>query len=231
MTIHTEQWKKVSVVVPLHNEQDNINFLVSDLLKKYPSWEIILMDDYSTDRTPEIVNNLALEHKNIHAIHRIGPTKGMGYALMEGTLKATGTYVAWVMGDRSDNLDTLEEMYERIEDGAHMVIGSRYMEGGDSGDLNKLKALYSSSYTQVARLRYGLPVHDITNAFRMFLNGILLECLPLKGNFAISPQFAIKAHQKGYKLDEVPTTYHNRKFGKTNFKMLRMGWEYGKLLI
>jgi glycosyltransferase involved in cell wall biosynthesis len=224
---------RVSIIVPAHNEEANIKPLAKALLdmaeRHRLDAEIILVDDNSTDSTPKIADSLAKKHSKIVALHR-KKEPGMGNALKEGTKRAKGQYVVWVMGDRADNLETIPVMLRKLDFGYDIVFGSRYISGGSSGDIDPFKAFSSSGYTRLARLVFGFKVHDITNAFRAFRKEILGKIRVEAGDFAISPEFAIKAHLKGYRLGEVPTTYHNRVFGKTKFKMLKMGLRYLSLL-
>jgi dolichol-phosphate mannosyltransferase len=224
---------KLSAVIPAHNEEGNIEPLVNSILQMFGKHgldaEIVIVDDNSSDRTAKLSDQLAKKRRDVSVIHRKG-NPGMGNALMEGTKKAKGQFVVWVMGDRCDNLETIPKMVRKLEGGYDMVFGSRYMAGGSSGDLDRLKAFSSSGYTSVARLVFGFRVHDITNAFRAFRKSILNKIEIESADFAISPEFAIKAHMAGFKLGEVPTTYHNRVFGKTKFRMMQMGLRYFSLL-
>jgi len=105
------------------------------------------------------------------------------------------------------------------------------MKGGSSGDLSTFKTIASKGFSTLSGVFFGINVHDITNAFRAFnkevLNSIKLE----SADFAISPEFALKAHLAGFKLDEIPTTYSNRKKGIAKFKMLEMTKKYFKVFL
>ena len=224
----------ISIVVPAHNEEENLPSLIEDLIKLIDenklNSEIVLVDDNSTDKTGNIIDSYASKFSNIKSIHRKTEERGMGFALIEGTKKANGEIIVWTMADRSDNLDTVPKLIKKINDGYDLVVASRYMEGGSRGDLSVDKAFFSSSYTKVTRLFFGIPIHDITNAFRAFRKKIFESIRLESGDFAISPEFAIKAQLKGFKLGEVPTTYYNRKLGRTKFKMFKMGIRYISLL-
>lgn len=222
-----------SIVIPAYNEQENLPKLLSDLFslkKSLGNFEIVIVDDSSSDKTGLIADSYAKRYKNIRVIHRKKGINGMGAALKDGTKMAKGKYIVWVMGDSSDSLKTIPLFIEKLKKGYDMVFGSRYIKNGSSGDLEASKAILSSGYTFIASLLFGLKVHDITNAFRAFrkevFNNIKLE----SNEFEISPEFAIKAHLKSYKLGEVPAAYQKRKAGKTNFRMLKMGVSYIKLL-
>jgi len=225
---------KVSIVVPAYNEEDNLPILVKNLQglikREKLNAEVILVDDNSTDSTPKICDMLETKYDNIFTIHRIGD-RGMGNTLTEGTKKATGKVIVWVMADLSDDLNTIPKFLEEIKNGYDIVFGSRYMKGGSYGDLSFFKATLSRGFTTLSKIFTGIKVHDITNAFRAFkkevFNFIKLEST----DFAISPEFALKAYLAGFKLGEVPTAYRNRKKGTTKFKMFEMAKKYFKVFL
>lgn len=223
----------LSIVIPAHNEGGNLPILIESLLnlakkEKWSSYEVIIVNDNSTDDTKKIAENFARKYKEIMVVNREKGDNGMGITLVEGTRAAKGDVVIWTMADRSDDINTYPRIIEKLKD-YDMVFGSRYIKEGSKGDLEWNKAFLSSSYTRLARLVFGIKVHDITNAFRGFKKKVFAEIDLKSKDFAISPEFAIRAHLKDFKLGEVPTTYSNRKAGKPNFKMFKMGIKYLKL--
>jgi glycosyltransferase involved in cell wall biosynthesis len=221
-----------SIVIPAYNEQENLPKLLSDLLslkKSLGKFEIIISDDNSSDNTSAIADSFAKKFKNIRVIHRKKGINGMGAALKDGSRLAKGRYIVWVMGDSSDSLKTIPIFIKKLASGYDMVFGSRYTPGGSSGDLEPSKAVLSYGYTFISRLLFDFKVHDITNAFRAFKKQVYYDIRPKSNDFAISPEFAIKAQLRHYKLGESPATYKKRRAGKANFRMLKMGLSYIKL--
>lgn len=222
----------ISIIVPAYNEEENLPELLNNLFslkKTLGNFEIVIVDDSSSDKTWPIADSYSRRYRNIRVVHRKKGINGMGAALKDGTRVAKGRYIVWVMGDNSDSLKTIPLFIDKLKKGFDMVFGSRYAEGGSSGDLEMSKAIMSSGYTFIAGLVFGFKVHDITNAFRGFKKEVF-DNINLESNeFGISPEFAIKAHLRAYKLGEVPAIYKKRKAGKTNFKMLKMGINYIKL--
>jgi len=220
----------VSILIPAYNEEENLPLLLDCLLaflsKEDLDWEILVINDHSTDRTGEIAGSYAIRQEGINLIHRKDGKRGMGAALRVGTLRAEGDRIVWIMADRADDLSTIPHLLAKLDEGSDLVLSSRYMPGGSAGDLERTKMFLSREYNRMARILFSLPVHDITNAFRAFKRGCFLETAPAANSFAISPEFAIKAHLAGFRLEETPTTYSNRKAGKTKFNMLRMMGEY-----
>ena len=224
----------VSFIIPFHNEAENAGPMLERVLQfgKNAGWnfEIVPVNDRSNDNTGKILENYTKKYpKVIHSFRRqdggeLGNT--MGYALKLGTEKSQGKIVIWTMGDMSDDTQTYRAIVEKINTGYDMVFGSRYMPGGSRGNLEAFKAFLSSNGTLLARILFGIPVHDITNAFRGFRKQVFNQ-VKLQGmGFDISQEFAIKAHQMGFKLGEVPTVYINRDKGVSKFKMWKMIRQY-----
>lgn len=221
---------KISFVIPFHNEENNCLPMVERVRrfarKNKIKYEIIPIDDRSTDDTKNILQKLSKKDKQIFPIFRKKDSEErgstMGKALMEGTSKAKGDIVIWTMGDLADDTGTYLDIIGKIKSGYDLVFGSRYMPGGSAGNLDLIKAFLSSWGTQLARLLFGVPVHDITNAFRGFKKEIFAGLKLYSSGFSISPEFAVKAHLAGFKLGEVPTVYTNRVEGVSSFKMFKM---------
>ncbi len=229
---------KISFIIPFHNEEKNCLPMVERVLKYAKennlSFEIIPIDDKSTDRTGIILDKLHKKYpKFVFPISRnkSDEIKGntMGKALLAGTQEASGKYIIWTMGDLADDTNTYTDIIDKLDVGYDLVFGSRYMTGGSRGTLDPLKAFLSSYGTVLASFLFGVPVHDITNAFRGFRKDILRKIHLHSPGFSISPEFAIKAHLQGFKLGEVPTTYTNRIEGVSSFKLFHMIRDYLKL--
>jgi len=224
----------VSFIIPFHNEEKNCRPAVERIVKfagkNGLNYEIIPVDDRSTDKTTLILKEIAGNNSKIKPVFRRddGREKGntMGKALIDGTDKAKGDYVIWTMGDLADSTVTYKHIIDKLAGGFDLVFGSRYMPGGSRGNLDPLKAKLSSTGTILAKLLFRIPVHDITNAFRGFKRSIFKKIKLQESGFSISPEFAIKAHFQGFKLGEVPTTYANRVEGASSFKLFKMTKSY-----
>jgi glycosyltransferase involved in cell wall biosynthesis len=225
---------KVSFIIPLHNEEKNSGPMLERVLTyaKQKKWnfEIIPVDDKSRDRTKQILQEYSKKYSVIKPLYRSAKNEErgntMGVSLVEGTRKATGDIIIWTMGDLADDTETYGEIVKLLGEGYDMVFGSRYMPGGSRGNLDPLKAFLSSWGTLLARSVFGVPVHDITNAFRGFKKELIERITLDSSGFSISPEFAIKAHLAAYKLGEVPTVYTNRIEGVSNFKLYNMTKSY-----
>lgn len=230
---------RVSFVIPFHNEEKNCARMVERVVdfgrKNKLNFEVVPVDDRSSDQTAKKLVSLSKKYSNVRPIFRKddGEEKGntMGRALMVGTKKTTGSIIIWTMGDMADDTKTYADIITKINAGYDMVFGSRYMPGGSRGNLDRLKAFLSSWGTRLSKILFGIPVHDITNAFRGFRKEVFDQIKLDSSGFSISPEFAIKTYLAGYKLGEVPTVYTNRIEGISNFKLYNMTKSYLKLYI
>ncbi len=230
---------KIAFIIPFHNEESNVVPMISQVVKycKKKKWDftIIPVDDQSTDNTTKYLKDLEKKYTYISPIYRKnnGRIQGntMGLALIEGTKKAKTEFIIWTMGDLADQPDTYGEIVSKLAEGYDMVFGSRYMPGGSRGNLDPIKAFLSSWGTILSQFLFGVPVHDITNAFRGFRKKIFRNLKLESMGFNISPEFAIKAHLAGFNLTEVPTIYTNRVEGVSSFKLTQMTINYLKLYV
>ena len=225
----------VSFVIPANNEELNLELLLKAIEQESQGWdfayEVIVVDDHSVDKTYDLVLNLSKNNERIKVIKNDRGAKGMGVALLAGSYKAQGKYICWLMADLSDDLSLIRCMCDKLEQGMDMVFASRYMAGGSSGDLERWKAFLSGAFTKMARIWFGFNVHDITNAYRMFRRQLLNEVTLTSIGFSISPEFAIKSHLYGAKLDELPALYKRRTKGQAKFKLMKVFFSYTRLFL
>lgn len=225
---------KISFIIPFHNEERNAGPMIEQVVQyaQQMKWnfEVIPVNDRSYDTTQSILDRYAKKWKFVHPLERKNTHEAMGNtmgkALLVGTQQAKGDIIIWTMGDLADEPTTYGAIVDKIAKGYDMVFGSRYMSGGSWGNLDKVKAFLSSWGTRLAQMLFGVPVHDITNAFRGFRKDLINHITLTSPGFSISPEFAIKAHLAGYRLGQVPTVYYNRKEGVSSFKLWRMTVTY-----
>jgi glycosyltransferase involved in cell wall biosynthesis len=113
---------EISIIIPAHNEVDNLPRLLDELLPvldKYEEtkdYELIIVNDNSTDQTEALINELCIKNPKIKPIHR-HTSPGFGNAVKEGLRNATGEIVIPVMGDLSDDSEDIPKLVRKIKEG------------------------------------------------------------------------------------------------------------------
>jgi len=222
---------KLSVVVPAHNEQENI----AEVIHKIEGFlkiehELLVVNDHSTDKTPEIVLGLARQYPNLKLVSN--PLEGgFANALRTGFSNVKTEVVIPVMADLCDDLATIEAMFEKINDGYDVVCGCRYTGKGARLGGSRVKGFLSRLGGRSIHYLSGIPTYDIANAFKMYRKKAI-ESIDIKaGSFEVSMEMALKAYYAGFKITEVPTVWRERTKGKSNFKVFKLLPGYLKLYI
>ncbi len=220
---------KLSIVVPAHNEQDNIVSIIERIEHSLNlEHELIVVNDNSIDATVELVQKLSRQYSNIKLVHNKSG-KGFANALKTGFGNVSTDVVIPVMADLCDDLSTIKKMYDKINEGYDVVCGSRYIKGGTRIGGSRLKGLLSSLGGRSIHYLLGVPTQDIPNAFKMYRKRVI-DSIDIKSKgFEISMEIPLKAYYQGFKITEVPTVWKERVKGKSSFKIFKLLPNYLKL--
>jgi len=222
---------KLSVVVPAHNEEDNITEIVTriEATLNCPH-ELLIVNDHSTDTTGELLVKLSQRFENIRVIDNHFD-KGFANALRAGFSYAHGEIVMPVMGDSCDDLASVGPMLEKIRQGYDVVCGSRYIKGGGRLGGSRLKGFLSWAAGKTIRFFLQVPTSDITNAYKVYRKEVLDKITIQSEGFEISMEIPLKAYFLRFKITEVPTVWKERKKGKSSFRILQLLPHYMRLYI
>lgn len=229
----------VSVIVPAHNEEGNLERLVSQVISALNTtnfnkdYEIFLVNDNSTDRTPEICDVLVAKHSTVKCLHRID-NPGFGAAVKAGFQRARGDILVPFMGDLSDDPADIPLLVRAIENGDDVAYGSRFTDDGSVKGYPPLKLLYNRTYNNVIRLLFGIRAKDVTNAFtayrREVIEEIAIENIDSE-SFDITAELPLRAHILGFSSTEVPVSWRSREAGVSKLNATRKGPLYLKRLL
>jgi dolichol-phosphate mannosyltransferase len=204
------------VVVPTYNERDNLQALVSALLR-HAELQVLVVDDGSPDGTGAIADQLALESARVHVLHRTG-RRGLGRSYVDGMLAAIqrgATHVCQMDADFSHDPDAIPELLAAAEH-ADVVIGSRYVPGGRVRNWPRRRRVLSAFANTYVRAVTGLSTRDCTSGFRCWrreaLERIELERVRSEG-YAFQVELTWRARLAGCQLAEVPITFVERRAG------------------
>ncbi|MDD3905531.1 MAG: glycosyltransferase family 2 protein [Candidatus Omnitrophica bacterium] len=221
---------KLSVVMPAHNEEDCIQQavteVVEELVKSAIEYELVLVNDNSTDSTPEVARKLQAKFKGIKIIDRT-PPGGFGRAVRDGLDAATGGAVVIVMGDMSDDPKDIVRYFRKIEEGYDCVFGSRFIKGSIVKDYPPLKLFINRLANNFIRTLFFVKQNDITNAFKIYRRGVIEACRPfLAPYFNITVEIPLKAVNRKFKVAQMPISWYGRKSGVSKLRMKEMGRKY-----
>jgi len=219
---------KLSIAIPAHNEEENIAQVIEQVEDKIKFlFDLVVVNDHSTDKTAEIVAGLAKKFTNIILIeNKLEP--GFANAIKTGLTSAKTDVVVPVMGDLCDDLETIPVMFEKIIKGFDVVCGSRYIKGGRRIGGSKVKGFFSFFVGRTMSMFTGIPTRDVANAFKMYRKEVVDSINIESTGFEISMEMALKAYFKGFKVTEVPTVWKEREKGKSTFKMLNLTPNYSR---
>jgi dolichol-phosphate mannosyltransferase len=223
---------KTLLIIPTYNEIENLRPLLEEILSYAPETEVLIIDDHSPDGTGELADEIQNENPRVKALHR--PDKmGLGTAYIVGFKYAIehGYDAVFEMdADFSHNPRYLPNFLKAVEQ-ADLVIGSRYIPGGDTPNWSLLRRLISGGGNIFARLALGIPVHDCTAGYRLYrrqlLESVDLDTVVSHG-YAFQIEMACRAARQGFKIVETPIIFMDRRFGKSKMsrKIVLEGFAY-----
>jgi dolichol-phosphate mannosyltransferase len=223
---------ELSIVIPAHNEEDNLPTLIDEINKVMFSlnmkYEILLVDDNSTDNTEKILGDLRKKYDNLRSIHR-KKNQGVGNSLKEGFREARGEIIITMDADFSHDPKDIPRLYKKLKEGFDIVIGSRYIAGGTME--STMGRLMLSRGFAIFTNFLGLRVHDATTGYRAQRKEVLDRLNLESTGFEIHVEIPMKAKKKGFTICEIPIKYSKRKEGKSKLRYIEEGPRYIKIAI
>ena len=224
---------ELAVIVPTFNEAENIEELHGRLLKVLEGarWEMIVVDDDSTDGTPDKALAIADQGYDVRVIRRIG-RRGLSTAVIEGMMATPARYLAVIDADLQHDETVLMPMLERLRQGdVDLAVGSRYVEGGGVGEWNSRRARMSNFATMVAQKVVGAKLTDPMSGFFMIRRDALERTVrQLSGEgYKILLDLFASARPK-LKFAEFPYTFRPRLHGESKLDAAVL-WEYLVLIL
>ncbi len=194
--------------MPAYNEGEVIARTIDSIHRsvKVP-YELLIVYDFDGDTTVSAVKKI--QHKFLHVkLVKNIYNRGALNAIKTGFVKAKGQATCVMMADLTDDPKTLNEMYEKFQQGYDIVSGSRYMPGGHQVGGPFLKQLMSRVAGVTLHYLAKVPTFDPTNSFRLYSKRLLKNTkIESNGGFELGIELTVKAFFGGYKVTEVPTTW------------------------
>jgi dolichol-phosphate mannosyltransferase len=234
--------------MPTYNESDNVRGISAAILEQLPHATLLIVDDASPDGTGRIADELAAADPRIRVRHRKGKL-GLGKAYIDGfsvCLAEGAQRIVQMDADWSHDPRYLPSMLAAIEggpgtprpDGADLVIGSRYVEGGGVRNWSAARRIVSRGGSLFARTVLGLSPHDLTGAYKAWRRE-MLSATPWSelhsGGYVFSIEMTYLASRRGARIVELPIVFVDRVEGVSKMSrriiaealivVLRLRWE------
>lgn len=221
---------KLSVIIPARNEEDGVGKTVRQLHEALTAeripFEILVVNDHSTDGTEMALAGLAHELCDVWYVHNPRPG-GFGYALQTGLERFTGDAACIVMADASDDPRDVVAYYRKLEEGYECVFGSRFLPQSRVVDYPRHKLLINRLANLFVKMLFGLRYNDTTNAFKCYRREVIEGIQPiLSCHFNITVELPLKAITRGYSYAVMPINWYNRAAGLSKLKIQEMGSRY-----
>jgi glycosyltransferase involved in cell wall biosynthesis len=207
------------VILPTYNEAENIKVLIPRIFKHIEDCTVLVIDDGSPDGTAEVAKDLANKYPALEVINQ-GKKGGLGSAYRFGFLWGLSRGYSELVemdGDLSHrvrDLSNLLEMKKRLD--ADLVIGSRWISGGEIENWSKARELLSRFANRYVRAVLNLHVNDSTSGFRVYsadlIKKIDVASIQSEG-YCFQIEMTRAARKAGAKIVEVPITFRERESG------------------
>lgn len=207
--------RSISVVLPAYDEEDCIAEAVQACLDYLPtafaSWEVLVVDDGSTDRTAEIVDGLSVDQPGLKLI-RHGANKGYGRAIATGFEAATGDLVFFTDADCQFDIRELSHSLPLLED-ADVVFGFRVYRYD-----SVLRCILSWTYNQIVRVLFLVKVRDVDCSFKLFKRSVVERLRLETSDFFIDTEMVARVSRMGARSVEQGVRHYPRKAGRTTVR-------------
>lgn len=220
----------LSVVIPAHNEENNLPATVEELQQalrreKIP-YEIIIVNDCSNDGTAGVIAGMMAADKGIRTIDRT-PPGGFGRAIRSGLALVTGDVVMIYMADKSDDPEDAVRYYRKIEEGYDCVFGSRFRKGSKVENYPAVKLIANRIVNRCIQAMFFCRFNDLTNAFKAYRTDVVRDCGPFRAShFNITIEMSLSALIRKYNIVEIPISWYGRTWGSSHLRLREMGRRY-----
>jgi dolichol-phosphate mannosyltransferase len=226
---------KLSVVIPVFNEEGSIAQTVTAataaLRAEGVEYEIVCVDDASSDDTAAIIKEVAAEDPGVRYV-RSHYRNGFGFAVRAGLETFTGDAVAIMMADGSDSPEDLVAYYRLLMAGYDCAFGSRFMTGSHVSDYPRFKFVLNRLVNLGIRLLFGHGYNDTTNAFKAYRREVIDNIQPLLSHhFNLTVELPLKAVVRGHSYAITPISWRNRQTGLSQLRLQEMGSRYAFIIL
>jgi len=209
-------FKKLSIIIPLIDEEESIKPLVSaihrSLLNKRIQYEIIFIDDGSKDNSLKIIKELNTQNKNIKYFS-FQKNYGKSAALQVGFINATGHAIITMDADLQDDPAEILNLLKKLDEGYDLVSGWKKKRQDPF-----IKKISSRFFNFITRILTGIKIHDFNCGLKAYRNDVVKN---IRVYGELHRYVPVLARWQGYKVSEIVVKHHPRRYGKTKFGISR----------
>jgi dolichol-phosphate mannosyltransferase len=194
----------LTVVLPTYNERKNIPILIDGILRHVREpVRVLVVDDDSPDGTWQVVEEIAGRDPRVRLMRRTAE-RGLTSAIWAGIQAAETGAVSWMDCDLAMPPEVIPRLLERLEDGADIAVGSRYVAGGSDPGHSRMARAFSATINTAASTLLGWGVRDYTSGFVAARRGVF-DRIRLRGDYGeYCIDLLARAQMLGMRVDEVP---------------------------
>jgi glycosyltransferase involved in cell wall biosynthesis len=214
----------LSIIMPVYNEKNTLRQIFERVQALPLEKEIILVDDYSTDGTREIVGRLAAD--KVRVLYH-DHNQGKGAAIRTALSAVTGDIVSIQDADLEYDPEEIPRLAQIVERGeADVVYGSRFLAEHERKWFNILY-LGNRFFSLLTALLFWTPVTDMETCYKVFRSDIIKSFRLRSNRFDFEPEVTAKVLKSGYRFKEVPINYRSRSYAEGK----KIGWQDGVVAI
>jgi dolichol-phosphate mannosyltransferase len=219
---------KTLVIIPTYNESENLQELIPLLFQTPAKIQVLVVDDSSPDGTGRRVQEMMRDYPGLFLLERT-EKQGIARAYVAGfqwVLERDHEAIICMDGDMSHHPAYIPQFLRELQD-HEVIVGSRWVHGGDIRDWPFYRKAISLAASMYARLILGIPIHDLTGGFNGYRRRVLTDVGPENiraDGYGFQIEMKYRAFRKGYSLREIPIVFPDRQRGKSKFSR-RIVWE------
>jgi glycosyltransferase involved in cell wall biosynthesis len=202
----------LSVVVPVYNEQESLKAFYKELIKFIPklssSYEIVFVNDGSSDNSLELLRDFEKKNKNV-VVATLRRHQGKAEALTLGFKTSKGEHIVTLDADLQDRPEEIDKLLKKARTGWDLVSGWRKNRRDSI-----FKIIFSKVFNTIASIAWGLKVNDLNSGLKVY-KAQAAKSLNLYGG--MHRFIPLLVHQEGFKVTELPVAHQRRKYGKSKY--------------
>lgn len=212
----------LSVVIPAYNEEERIDNSLNTIIRYMENrgyrYEIIVVNDGSTDKTVDIVKNFSVRNKNINLILN-EKNMGKGYSVKKGILESNGEYILFSDSDLSTPIEEIEKLIRYLQEDYDIAIGSRALPNSDVQIHQSFhRELMGKIFNLITRILTLMDIKDTQCGFKCFKKDAAKNIFrrQIINGFSFDVEILYIAKKLGYKIREVPVVWLNSNSTRVN---------------